>query len=135
MTVLDWADELDAIAATMPARTPIRVDPALAAALAEPGALDAPLPLCTDCVRPIRPRRTHLADWPGTVALGAGQRCSGCYDRHRTGGPRRHPTVPVNTPCTGCHRPMRPHRMRLADAPHTVLHHRAGLCFTCAKET
>lgn len=133
MTTLDWADELDAIAATMPARTPIRVDPALAAALAEPDTTP-PLPECVDCRRPMRPHRTRIADWPGTIARGCHQRCRGCYDRHKTGGRRNHPKIRVGQPCAGCGRPLRPHHTPLAEAPETVACVRAGRCQPCSKK-
>lgn len=36
---------------------------------------------CSGCDRPMRPAFTKAADWPATVAYGAGTRCKTCYNR------------------------------------------------------
>lgn len=131
MTVLDWADELDMIAATQPGRTPLVPDPALMEAFADD---QHGLPLCACCARPMRPKGTKVADWPGTVSRGGRGHCGGC--RRRQYPRRRGPNITTGTPCLGCQRPLRSSRTRHTDAPGTVQHVGRGRCNTCyQKET
>lgn len=136
MSVIDWTDHewteadsdaLDEWAASNPNRLPLTPDPVLWELLAPL----RDLPLCSKCDRPMRPKGTTVAQYPGSVhQQGAQDHCNTCYVRERK-GPRVRMKMPTH--CLSCERPLRSHRQRREDKPGTVLYRGSGLCMTCGK--
>lgn len=55
---------------------------------------------CTECKRPMRPRRTPLENYPGTVLLECKGMCASCYRAHRaeeSAGPKKPPALNLAT--------------------------------------
>jgi len=97
---------------------------------AGPAALAAGTAPCGKCGRPMRPRYTTLADWPGTVERKTNRECSTCYQRDRRGYQERKPADEIR-PCASCGTPTRSSRTRAADAPGTRQRKTSDLCGSC----
>lgn len=89
---------------------------------------------CSGCRRPTRRRDVAEELAPGTVVEYAVDQCRTCARHEREGRPIREVNDPAEwDDCGSCHRPMRPRRVRAADAEGTVRHERDGKCVTCVR--
>jgi len=96
----------------------------------------------------MRPGSTTAEEYPNTVVHGVRGRCASCKTRYARAvaagfeNPEQYAkyladntkpafTIKVGTPCRHCHRPMRPRKMKRAEAPHTITHRSQLLCETC----
>lgn len=93
-------------------------------------ALAAGTAQCGKCGRPMRPRYTPLADWPGTVERKTNRECSTCYQRDRRGYQERKPADALR-PCASCGCQTRSSKTRAADAPGTRQRKTKDLCGSC----
>ena len=94
--------------------------------------MSAPTPShCASCGRPLRPRRTLIGDYPGTVVHVASGLCSRCHqhrDTRQLGIPTRQRMPKV---CDSCHVPLHPRQHPEKGAPGSVAYGGRGLCDAC----
>lgn len=85
---------------------------------------------CIDCHEPMRPSGASAADFPGTKRHNGGGRCSGCWQRHRQGGPSEKTTAVPPRTCRECEVPLVSQSTKPVPEGARV-HAARGLCSRC----
>lgn len=84
---------------------------------------------CLGCDRDMRPARTTISAYPGTIVRHNRTTCRTCWRRKKSG------FDPVDARCQHCGRGIRPSRTLLSEAPGTVLGTISRrVCQTCDKD-